>query len=114
MWWNNMNVYKSRYKPICYAGDGIVYREAPADFMQPHDTWIIAFCPDTDSFFATNQRAFFWETEEEFNTEQDAIYYFERHIKYFVDIENDFMCRIVYNWNSNKVYLENTDKWYSE
>lgn len=26
-----------------------MYKEMPPDAMQPHDTWVIAFCPDTDS-----------------------------------------------------------------
>ena len=34
-----------------------MYKEMPQDAMQPHDAWIIAFCPDSNSFFVTNQRA---------------------------------------------------------
>lgn len=90
-----------------------MYKEMPKDAMQPHDTWIIAFCPDTDSFFATNQRAFFWETEEEFETEEDAIHYFDKQRHYFTEIENKIMNHIVYGWKqSGKVFLENNNTWY--
>ena len=92
-----------------------MYKEMPSDAMQPHDTWIIAFCPDTDSFFATNQRAFFWETEEEFNSEEDAIYYFDRQTDYFINVENEIMSRFVYGWRDvDSVYLENTGRYYRQ
>ena len=92
-----------------------MYREMPPDAMQPHDTWIIAFCPDTDSFFVTNQRAFYWESEEEFESEEEGIYYFEHHVQYFVDMENELMVPILlYGWKTiDKIFLENTNKWYS-
>ena len=92
-----------------------MYKEMPADAMQPHDTWIIAFCPDTDSFFITNQRTFFWEFDKEFESEEAAIDYFDRFATYFVNAENAIMCHVVYGWkDTDKVYLENTDKWYSK
>lgn len=37
----------------------IIYEEIPDDAMREHDTYVIAFCPDIDTFFVTNQRAFF-------------------------------------------------------
>ena len=97
-----------------------MYREMPQDAMQPHDTWIIAFCPDTDSFFVTNQRAFFWESEEEFESEEAGIFYFEHQVRQFVDIENELMIPILYGWKTrlygwktvDKIFLENTNKWY--
>lgn len=30
------------------------------NFSDKYATWIIAYCLDTDSFFATNKRHFFW------------------------------------------------------
>ena len=86
------------------------YVEMPPDAMQPHDTWIIAFCPDTNSFFATNQRAYFWEAEEEFDTEDDAVYYFSNNTDYFIDIENEIMSQCVCGWKKvDSVYFENTN-----
>lgn len=75
--------------------------------MRARDTWIIAFCPDNKSFFATNLRAFFWESEEEFDTEANAIDYFEKRIAYFCYIASSLT-----NELQDKIYLENTGKWY--
>ena len=90
----------------------VEYVEVDEPFNTIYPTWIIAFCPDTDSFFVTNQRHFFWEFEKEFDTEEAAIDYFDRFTGYFVETENAIMIHVIYNWNSNKVYLENTNKWY--
>lgn len=92
-----------------------MYREMQPDAMQPHYTWIIAFCPDTDSFFVTNQRAFYWEFEKEFESEEEGIHYFEHQVQYFVDIENELMVpMLLYGWKTvDKIFLENTNKWYS-
>ena len=88
-----------------------MYKEMPLDAMQPHDTWIIAFCPDTDSFFATNQRAFFWEYEKEFESEESAINYFENHVGFFLRIDNEIMNKFI-GKTVDCVCLENTNKWY--
>ena len=88
-----------------------MYKEMPLDAMQPHDTWIIAFCPDTDSFFATNQRAFFWECEREFASEESAIIYFENNIDFFLRIDNEIMNKFI-GKTVDCVCLENTNKWY--
>ena len=48
-------------------------------FSDIYATWIIAYCLDTDSFFATNQRHFFWEYNDEFQCENDAVNYFRNH-----------------------------------
>ena len=90
-----------------------MYKEMSPDAMQPHDTWIIAFCPDTDSFFATNQRAFFWEFDKEFESEEAAIDYFDRFATYFVETEDAIMSHAVYGWEDvDESYLENTKKLY--
>ena len=80
-------------------------KEVKEPFNTKYPTWIIAFCPDTNSFFVTNQRHFFWESEKEFSSENDGINYFERNISCFIDIAN----KIIY---TEKVWLENTSKWY--
>lgn len=77
--------------------------EEPFDTKYP--TWIVAFCPDTNSFFVTNERHFFWESEEEFDSEEAGINYFENHIQRFLTVANlrDY---------TERVWLENTQKWY--
>lgn len=84
-------------------------RELKEDFNTKYPTWIIAFCPDTASFFVTNQRHFFWQSYEDFNSKESAINYFENHIQYFVDIQNKL---IPTTCNVNKVWLDNMSKWY--
>ena len=53
------------------------------NFSDKYATWVIAYCLDTDSFFATNQRHFFWEYNDEFQCENDAINYFRNHLNEF-------------------------------
>ncbi len=69
----------------------IIYEEIPDDAMREHDTYVIAFCPDIDTFFVTNQRAFFWETEQDFETKEGAIEYIKLNIEYFKNIHNQIM-----------------------
>lgn len=77
------------------------------DFSTRFPTYILAFCPDTDSWFATNQRYFFYEYPMDFPNEEAAIAYFKRNPEVFADLENEMN---IYrsNFNSGGVYLENT------
>lgn len=52
-----------------------MYQELKGDenFSDKYATWVIAYCLDTDSFFVTNQRHFFWEYNDEFQCENDAV-----------------------------------------
>lgn len=92
-----------------------MYREMPPDAFQPHDTWIIAFCPDTDSFFATDQRAFYWEYTKEFESEKAAIEYFETHIGDFRTIRDELMKDMFFAdlHKGKPILFENTKKQYS-
>lgn len=49
-------------------------------------TYIIAYCPKSDMFFATNKRFFLWESEERFFTEKEAIEFFYGNIIYFHEL----------------------------
>lgn len=92
-----------------------IYAEVPMEtsFNTKFPTWIIAYCPDTDSFYVTNERFWFWEYDKEFETENDGIRFFEDNIKLFCGIENTIMNKMVYKWkNVNSVFLENTGTWY--
>lgn len=82
------------------------------DFARHYSTWIIAYCIDTDSFFCTNQRHFFWVYAREFASEDAAISYFRKHHEIFREIRRRIAddCGGI---NKNGVlYLENTrEKW---
>ena len=78
------------------------------DFSKTYSTWIIAYCLDSNSFFATNERYFFWEHEREFECENDAVNYFREHLKEFYEIRNEILSSTG-GWSINsKLYLENT------
>ena len=65
------------------------------DFSKSYPTWIIAYCLDANSFFATDQRCFFWEHNNEFSCESDAIIFFKTHLDEFRKIRNEtFFCQI--------------------
>ena len=82
-------------------------------FNTKYPTWIIGFCPDTNSFFATNERYFFWESEEEFDSEESAINYFKEQTQHFIDINNLIMSKCYRNdFVTKKVWLDNTNMWY--
>ena len=92
----------------------LYYEEVLESFDTKYSTWIIAFCPDINSFFATNERHFFWESEENFESEQLAIEYFEHHINDFVKIRNEMAKDIGGIRLSSRVYLVNTGMWYED
>jgi hypothetical protein len=90
-------------------GEEKMYKELNKDenFSKPYSTWIIAYCLDTNSFFVTNQRYFFWEYENEFSCENDAISYFKTHLDEFLEIRNGILSSTG-GWNTNSdLYLEN-------
>lgn len=78
------------------------------DFTTEFPTWIIAYCPDTDTWFCTNQRFFYYEYPDEFQCENDAVTYFRNHIGDFIKLNNEMHPRKV-----DSVFLENTNKWYT-
>ena len=65
------------------------YVELPEgyDFTTQFPTYVIAFCPDVDCWFVTNQRFFYFEYDKEFETEQDGIEYFKQNPSIFYDLE---------------------------
>lgn len=73
------------------------------------DTWILAFCPDSDSWFATNHRFFFYEYPMDFPNEEAAIGYFKRHPDVFITLEKDMNIHRPY-FNEGGVWLENTNE----
>lgn len=67
------------------------YEKVPDDydFSTEFETYIIAFCPDTDEWFVTNKRFFYYEFPMEFRTEEDGILYFRKHASTFYQLEID-------------------------
>lgn len=65
------------------------YVELPngCDFNTEFKTYIIAFCPDTDSWFVTNKRFFYYEYNKEFETEEDGINFFKDNPQIFYNEE---------------------------
>lgn len=77
------------------------------DFNTEFPTWIITYCPDTNSWLCTNQRFFYYEYPDEFQCENDAVNYFRNHVDEFIKLNCEMFYRTVDN-----VFLENTRKEY--
>lgn len=85
-----------------------MYVEIEHDFNKKFDTYIIAYCPDVDDFFVTNERAFYWEYDKEFPSEESAIDYFKKHLKEFLYVRNKMLSEFFYNYTpDNQIYLHN-------
>ena len=85
------------------------YEELPEgmDFSTKFDTYILAYCPDTCSWFATNERFFYYEYPKEFVSEDEAISFFKNNAEVFYKEE----IRIGHYrplFLDNKVMLDNT------
>lgn len=92
-----------------------MYRELKGNekFSDKYTTWIIAYCLDTDSFFVTNQRHFFWEYDDEFQCENDAINYFRNHLNEFINARKEILSHCG-GWSIDKdLFLENTKERFS-
>ena len=88
----------------------IEYKKVPREYELNHkfDTWILAFCPDTLDWFATNERFFFYEYNKEFNSEQEAIGYFLDNALEFYKIEEQIMK--IPEFAQNKLWLSNLER----
>lgn len=86
-----------------------VYEELPdgVNFDTKFPTYILAFCLDTDSWFVTNERAFFYEYPMDFPNEEAAIAYFKRNPNVFMGLEKSMMTYRP-SFREGGVYLENT------
>lgn len=77
------------------------------NFSTKFETYIIAFCPDIDSWFVTNERFFYYEYEKEFETEEEGIKFFKENPKLFYD-EEIRMGFYKHSFYRNGVWLDNT------
>lgn len=78
------------------------------NFSDTFPTWIIAYCLDTDFFFVTNQRCFFWEYNTKFQSEDEAVDFFKNHLDVFRDKRKEIVSSCG-GWDANaSLFLENT------
>lgn len=83
------------------------------NFSDKYATWVIAYCLDTDSFFVTNQRHFFWEYNNKFQCENDAVNYFRNHLNEFRNARKEILSNCG-GWSIDKdLFLENTKERFS-
>lgn len=83
------------------------YAAVEVDFSTEFPTWIIAYCPDTDSWFCTNRRFFYYEYDKEFESEKRAVDYFIEHVPEFIELSNE-----MYPRTRCSVFLENMGQSY--
>lgn len=87
----------------------IIYESIPDGYELSTEfpTYILGFCPDMDSWFATNQRFFFYEYPMDFPNKETAIEYFKRNPEVFYNLEKEMN---IYrpSFNNGGVWLENT------
>lgn len=84
------------------------YGAVEVDFNTEFPTWIIGYCPDTNSWFCTNKRFFYYEYPTDFPDEDSAIEYFKAHVSEFIDLNLE-----MHPSRTLEVFLENTmEKYY--
>ena len=86
--------------------------EIPEPINTKYQTWIIAYCLYSDSFFVTNERHFFLQSSKGFESEEAGIEYFETHIAKLGNIRNEIMMHLGQKI-TDYVLLENTNKKYT-
>lgn len=77
------------------------------DFNTEFPTYILAYCPDTVSWFATNKRFFYYEYPTEFKTEDEAIKFFRSHAAEFYRIGKE-ITEYLPSFAVGVVFLDNT------
>ena len=77
------------------------------DFSTEFPTWIIAYCPDTNSWFCTNKRFFYFEYPEEFHCENEAVEFFHTHVPMFMGFQRELYPKV-----TDTIFLENTRQQY--
>lgn len=89
----------------------VTYESIPdgMDFSTEFPAYILAFCPDICSWFATNQRFFYYEYPMDFPNEDAAIGYFKRNPDVFMNLEKR-MVSYRPSFLEGGVWLENTNE----
>lgn len=88
-----------------------MHKETNKPFGTKYNTWIIAYSPDTDSFFVTNERNYYWELDKEFKNEDEGIEYFKENLNEFKTIHEELRKDNSGIPKREKVFLENLLTW---
>ena len=83
-----------------------MYKELDHDFSKELDTYILGYCPDSTSWFATKQRGFFFEYEKNFSSEEEAVAFFVKHSHIFLSLEEEMLGGQRPKSAEGKVFLE--------
>lgn len=85
----------------------VVYEAVPEgfDFNSVFDTYILGYCPDTLSWFATNQRFFYFEYPKEFKDKEEAEDYFRRNKYEFYNLQLD-LTEYIPDFAKNTLFLD--------
>lgn len=87
----------------------INYKSLPdeCDFTTEFPTYVIAFCPDTDEWYVSRQRFWFYEYPKEFSTYGKAIHYFEDNLDEFFKLRDSMSDALpFYHDHENEMYLQ--------
>ena len=85
------------------------YGVMEVDFSAEFPTWILAYCVDTNSWFCTNKRFFYYEYPMEFESEEEGVAYFKNHIAEFFELSRE-----MYPGKIGSIFLENSVGEYME
>lgn len=85
------------------------YNEIPKeyDFDTEFTTYVIAYCIDSNTWFVTNQRFWYFQFDNEFETEEEGIKFFESNLP-MISKQQEELCF----WRDRSIYLENINKSY--
>ena len=89
------------------------YVSIPDDICKKFGSYIIAYTPEIDSWFVTDERYFYYEYESEFETEQDAIDYFEKYPFVFLQISKQLLPRFSFKYDKFVHLLNNNKDYFS-
>lgn len=93
---------------------GVTVLRNNENFNDKRKTYIIAYCPDGDFFFISNERHFYWEYHKEFDTQMEAVKFFKNNKDFFFDCRLSLMI-FADNNNTDILRLQSTlgnyDEW---
>lgn len=92
---------------------GVNYISIPDDICKEFDAYVIAYTPEIDSWFVTNERYFYYEYESEFKTEKDAIDYFEQYSFLFLQISKQLLSRFSFKYDKFVHLLNNSEDYFT-
>jgi hypothetical protein len=67
------------------------YVTVDEDFSTIYDTYVVAYCPDTNSWFITNERHWYFQFENEFASWDDGYLWFSNNLGLVIDTQNEML-----------------------